>query len=156
MTTKSLKPLLKVEESKKKPTKEQAAAAKPSSEGFTEKKAVNPLDALAPTNFVIYDFKTLFVNLEDKLNDGHEKMMSMVDRDGWSFWFLHYEKYGDEGRVAYKFQNLLEGFVQRLEGFKKYSFGRICMLGQEPELEIKGVLLIRGHSVEVQELKDHP
>ena len=30
------------------------------------------------------------------------------------------------------------------------------MLGEEPNLDIKGVLLIRGHSVEVQELKDHP
>ena len=46
--------------------------------------------------------------------------------------------------------------MQRLEGFKKYSFGRFCMLGEEPNLDIKGVLLIRGHSVEVQELKDHP
>ena len=30
------------------------------------------------------------------------------------------------------------------------------MLGEEPNLEIKGVLLIRGHDITVQELKDHP
>ena len=54
------------------------------------------------------------------------------------------------------FENLLEGFIQRLEGFKKYSFGKMCMLGEEPNLEIKGVLLIRGHDINVQELKDHP
>ena len=51
---------------------------------------------------------------------------------------------------------MLEGFIQRLEGFKKYSFGRFCMLGEEPSLEIKGVLLIRGSDINVQELKDHP
>lgn len=54
------------------------------------------------------------------------------------------------------FENLLEGFIQRLEGFKKYSFGRFCMLNEEPSLEIKGVLLIRGSDINVQELKDHP
>ena len=81
-----------------------AAAAKPKPAAPEEqKKAGNPLDALPPTNFVIYDFKTLFVNLPDKLEDGHEKMMSLVDKDGWSFWFLHYDKYGEEGKVAYKF-----------------------------------------------------
>jgi len=31
---------------------------------------------------------------------------------------------------------LLEGFIQRLEGFKKYSFGKFAMLGDEPSLEI--------------------
>lgn len=54
------------------------------------------------------------------------------------------------------FQNMLEGFIQRLEGFKKYSFGKFCMLGEVPNLEIKGVLLIRGHDILVQELVDHP
>ena len=149
---KSVKPVLKVEE-KKKPAQQQAAAASKPPE---EKKAGNPLDALPPTQFVIYDFKTLFVNLKDKVNDGHTQMMNLVDHAGWSFWFLHYDKFGEEGKIAYKFQNLLEGFIQRLEGFKKYSFGKMCMLGEEPNLEIKGVLLIRGHDINVQELKDHP
>ena len=40
--------------------------------------------------------------------------------------------------------------------FKKYSFGRFCMLGDEPSLEIQGVLLIRGHDINTQMLKDHP
>jgi len=149
---KSVKPVLKVEE-KKKPAQQAAAAEKKPAE---EKKAGNPLDNLPPTNFVIYDFKTLFVNLPDKVEAGHETMMKMVDREGWSFWFLHYDKFGEEGKVGYKFQNLLEGFIQRLEGFKKYSFGKFCMLGEEPSLEIQGILLIRGHDINVQELKDHP
>lgn len=153
MGKKALKPILKAEEKPKKAAQAAAAKPKPTDE---PKKAGNPLDALPPTNFVIYDFKTLFVNHPDKGGEGHEVMMNMVDREGWSFWFLHYEKVGSEGQVDYKFQNLLEGFIQRLEGFKKYSFGKFCMLGEQPNLEIKGVLLIRGHSVDVQELIDHP
>lgn len=81
--------------------------------------------------------------------------MDQIDRAGWSFWFLHYEKVGKEGQVQYMFENLLEGFIQRLEGFRKYSFGKVCMLGEEPNLEIKGVLLIRGQVI-CQELIDHP
>ena len=30
------------------------------------------------------------------------------------------------------------------------------MIGEEPDLDIKGVLLIRGHDIKVQELIDHP
>ena len=50
---------------------------------------------------------------------------------------------------------MIEGFLQRLEGFNKYSFGKFCMLGEEPNLEIKGVLMIRGQVI-TQELIDHP
>ena len=132
-----------------KPKPEQAAAS------TEEKKAKNPLDELPPTAFDLFNFKTFFVNHPDKKGEGHKAFMEQVDKEGWSFWWLHYEKYGDEGQVSYKFSNLLEGFVQRLEGFKKYSFGRICMLGEEPSLEIMGVLLIRGQVI-TQELIDHP
>ena len=150
-------PKLPAKEKPKVPEKKpEAAAAQPKPAVEEEKKHKNPLDALPPTQFVIYDFKTLFVNLKDKVNDGHTQMMNLVDHAGWSFWFLHYDKFGEEGKIAYKFQNLLEGFIQRLEGFKKYSFGKMCMLGEEPNLEIKGVLLIRGHDINVQELTDHP
>ena len=158
MAKKALKPVLKVEE---KPAKggakpaKAAAAAKPKP-AEEEKKAGNPLDRLPATNFGLYDFKTYFVNCPDKAGQGHQQFLEQVDREGWSFWLLHYDKFGEEGKIGYKFQNLLEGFLQRLEGFKKYSFGKFCMLGQEPSLEIQGVLLIRGHDINVQELKDHP
>ena len=37
----------------------------------------------------------------------------------------------------------------------EHAFGRVCMTGEEPNLEIKGVLLSRGNVVP-QELIDHP
>ena len=148
---KSIKPVIKTEEKPKAAAQQAAAKPKPDE----EKKAGNPLDALPPTPFDLFNFKTFFVNHPDKKGDGHKAFMDQVDKEGWSFWWLHYEKYGDEGQVSYKFSNLLEGFVQRLEGFKKYSFGKVCMLGEEPSLEIMGVLLIRGQVI-AQELIDHP
>jgi elongation factor 1-gamma len=81
--------------------------------------------------------------------------MEMVDNEGYAFWFLHYEKVGKEGQVDYVFTNLLEGFIQRLDGFRKHAFGKICMLGEMPSLEIAGVLLIRGQVIP-QECIDHP
>lgn len=150
-------PKLPVKEKPKVVEKKPAeAAAKPKPAAEEQKKPKNPLDALPPTNFVIDDYKRVFSNLSDKYGEGHENMMSTVDHAGWSFWLLHYEKVGKEGQVGYMFQNMLEGFCQRLEGFKKYSMGKFCMLGEEPSLEIKGVLLMRGHDINVQELKDHP
>lgn len=149
MAKKALKPTCKSEE---KPKKAAAAAAKPKEE--EKKKEGNPLDALPPTSFDVFNFKTYFVN--EKNDDARmAEFMSKIDREGWSFWFLHYEKVGKEGQVQYMFENLLEGFIQRLEGFRKYSFGKVCMLGDEPSLEMKGVLLIRGQVI-CQELIDHP
>lgn len=150
MAKKSLKPVLKSEE---KPKKAAAAAAKPKED--QPKKEVNPLDALPPTSFDLFNFKTFFVNVPDKKVEGHNRMMAEVDRAGFSFWFIHYEKFGAEGTVSYKFQNLIEGFMQRLEGSRKISFGKVCMLGDEPNLEIKGVLLTRGLQIP-QEWHDHP
>ena len=132
----------------------QAASAKPGESGDA-KPPKNPLDALPPSPFDLYNFKTYFVNVPDKAGEGHARMMAEVDNEGYSFWFLHYEKFGKEGQIEYQFLNLLEGFMQRLDGFRKHAFGRVCMTKDEPDLEIKGVLLVRGEGIP-QELIDHP
>lgn len=64
MAKKALKPVLKAEEKPKKGGAQAAAggAQKPPEE---KKKEGNPLDALPPTPFVVYDFKTYFVNEKD-------------------------------------------------------------------------------------------
>ena len=125
----------KPKEEKKKPEPAAAAKPKPAAEE-EEKKAKNPLDALPPTSFDLFNFKTYYVNVPDKKGEGFDEFLRQLDREGWAFWFLHYDKFGEEGKVGYKFQNLLEGFLQRLESFRKLSFGKICMLNEEPSLEI--------------------
>jgi len=37
--------------------------------------------------------------------------------------------------------------MQRLDNFRKHAFGKMCMLGAVPSLEIAGVLLIRGQVI---------
>ena len=41
----------------------------------------------------------------------------------FSFWKIEYEKYTGEGEKLYMTRNLVVGFLQRLETFRKYSFG---------------------------------
>ena len=150
MATKSMKPVIKVEEKKPKAAAA-AAAAKPA-----EVKVVNPLDELAKTcEFDLFNFKTFFVNHPDKKGVAVDEMLQKKGKDGFRWWFVHYDKVGTEGQVMYMFQNMLEGFIQRLDGFRKHAFGRVCMTKDEPDLEIKGVLLVRGDVVP-QELIDHP
>merc|ERR1712060_924844 len=113
-------------EEEKKAAKPAAATDAPAD----DKPAKNPLDLLPPTSFDLFDFKTYFVNVPDKRGEGHTEFMNKVDKEGYTFWWLHYEKFGEEGKVEYKFRNLLEGFMQRLDNFRKHAFGKICMLGE--------------------------
>jgi len=52
-------------------------------------------------------------------------------------------------------KNLMDGFLQRIEHFRKYCLARHCVLGDEPKLEIKGLWMWRGTEVPF-DLKDHP
>jgi elongation factor 1-gamma len=110
---------------------------------------------LPETKFDLFNFKTFFVNCPDKYNTGVDEFVKQVDQEGWAFWFLHYDKYKGEGEVLWKTENLIKGFIQRFEDFRKYSFARMCVLGNEPNLEIEGVFLFRG-TVIPQEAHDHP
>jgi len=87
------------------------------------KKDVNPLDELPPTSFDIEWWKRLYSNEKnDKMNVMNE-FWDAVDSKGWSFWYIQYDMYKNEGVVLYKTANLLGGFLQRLEHFRKYCFG---------------------------------
>lgn len=61
---------------------------------------------------------------------------------------MRYQKYGQEGTVLYKFQNLMGGFMQRIDTkLGKYAFGRVVMLGEEPDLDIECVFMFRGQEI---------
>lgn len=155
---KAVKPQIKAEE--KKVEAKPAAAPKPKKDvdedgNPVEEKKINPLDALPETSFDLFNFKTFFVNCKDKKGEGIDEMLKIFDRKGWQFWYLQYEKYGTEGQVLYKTENLAKGFLQRFDSFRKYAFARHCVLGDEPNLEIWGVWLFRGLETP-QEAIDHP
>lgn len=79
----------------KKPEKKPAQqAAKPK---VVEEKKKDNVESLPPTNFVIYDYKTFLINHADKGGEGIDETYKMLDWEGWSYWFFHYEKFGKEG-----------------------------------------------------------
>merc|ERR1719223_2010952 len=139
---------------KEEPKKQQAAAPKKEEEK-KEKKEGNPLDLLPPSPWNFYDFKTLFVNHPDKRGGAMEELKKQFDAEGYSIWYTHYEKYGAEGQVFYKFENLMKGFLQRFDHFRKHALAKLNMTGAEPDLDIKGVWIFRGLELP-QEAKDHP
>lgn len=158
MAQKAVQPKFAEGPKKEEKKKEQPAAKPKKDEGDEDaepKKDKNPLDCLPETKFDLFNFKTFYVNHPDKKGAAVDELLRQFDNDGWSFWYLQYEKFGTEGQVLFKTINLCNGFMQRFESFRKYSFARHCVLGQEPSLEIEGVWLFRGTGIP-QEAIDHP
>ena len=135
--------------------KKEAPKPKEEEKAAPPKKDINPLDALPPSPWNFFDFKTLMVNHKDKAGAGMEALKEQYDKDGYTFWFLQYDKYKGEGEVLYKTENLMKGFLQRFDHFRKHCLARVCILGEEPKLEIEGVWCFRGQEIPF-EMKDHP
>lgn len=153
---KSVKPTVKAEEKKVAAPKQQAP--KKEADGDDDgapKKAKSALELLPPTQFDLFNFKTFFVNETDKKGSAVDEFLKMYDKEGWSCWHMHYEMYKGEGEKLFMTENMLDGYLQRWEDFRKWSFGRMCILGTEQKQEIKGVFMWRGQDIP-QECKDHP
>jgi elongation factor 1-gamma len=141
---------------KKEEAKKPAAKKNEDSEEEKEKqeKKVDPLSLLPPTSFELDEWKKLITNTKDR-KSVLPQFWEKIDKAGWSVWFIHYEKAEGEGEKMVPFENLLDGFVQRMESIRRFSFGTMGIYGQVPTLEIKGCLLMRGQEV-LQGLLDHP
>ena len=153
LCAKALKPVLAEE---KKEVKKAAPAPAPAPKK-TEEKPKSNVDLLPPTTFNLYDFKTFFVNHADKGGEAVDQWYKDLDWEGWAFWHLHYDKYEGEGEKIHVTNNLLGGFLNRAEHVNKITFARMGVFGEEPNLEIKGVWLMRGKDEIPDGLrKEHP
>lgn len=114
------------------------------------------VESLPPTSFDLFNFKTFYVNHADKKGIAVDEFYKQLDWEGWSFWHLHYDKYPGEGEKLYLTSNLLGGFINRAEHTNKYTFGKIGIFGEEPNLDIKGVWLMRGQVLPDGLVKEHP
>jgi len=112
-----------------------------------KKKEVNPLDVLPPTPFDLYAFKTFFVNHADRRGEGMKFFFENYDKAGYSIYHIVYEMYEGEGQVIHHTANLLNGFLQRIDHFRKHTFATHMMMGEEPKLKIEGVWLFRGKGI---------
>jgi elongation factor 1-gamma len=135
----------------KKEEKKKAVVAAPVKK---EEKEMNPLDALPPSTFDMYDFKTFFVN-EPDVNHALSELFAKFDSEGFSFWYAAYEKYEGEGEKLYLTQNLMNGFLQRADNFRKHGWAVMGIIGEEPALDIVSCWMFRGQDVP-QEMIDHP
>jgi len=153
---KGIKPQTKAEP--KKEVKKAVAAPKPKAddgEDAPAKKPKSALETLPPTEFDLFNFKTFMVNVPDKKGEGIDELKKLMDKEGFSIWFLHYEMYKDEGTVLFKTENMCKGFLQRFDDFRKWCLARHLVLGTEDKQEIMGVWLWRGVGIP-QEAHDHP
>ena len=108
-----------------------------------------------PEGFNLFDFKTLIVNAQDK-KEALESLWKAWDNSAFSFYFVHYEKYEGEGVVLHVTNNLLNGFLQRMDDkMRKHSLCVLGVYGDEPSLEIMGVFFWRGTDV-IEPMKEHP
>jgi len=116
----------------------------------------NPLDSLPPSKFNLFDFKTLFVNAQDK-HEALKFFFENYDNEGYSLYHVQYIKAEGEGKVLFLTNNLMNGFLQRLEHFRKYAFAVHGVYGEEPNLEIRGIWCWRGVGIphEVKELDSY-
>jgi len=84
-----------------------------------------------------------------------EFLWKNYDPEGFSFWRVEYEKYPGEGEKLYMTRNLKNGFLSRLEHFRKYCYAVHGIYGDEPKLEIRGMWMWRGKTLPF-EVTDHP
>lgn len=142
--------LKKKDEPKK---KEEPKVEEKTDEPEPERKSKNPLDNLTPSTFNIDDFKREFLNSKNK-NEALEHFWKIHDNNGFSLWFLHYDRTKGQGESMMKASNFKSIFLQNLNDFRKYCFGSFGVYGEEPSLEYEGVFLWRGSEIPA-EIKNH-
>ncbi|KAL7602478.1 hypothetical protein Lser_V15G24224 [Lactuca serriola] len=140
-------------EPKNEAKKEKASKPKPEPEAAPEEeeapkpKAKNPLDLLPPSPMVLDDWKRLYSNTKTNFREVAIKgFWDMYDPEGYSLWFCNY-KYNDENTVSFVTMNKVGGFLQRMDLARKYAFGKMLIIGNEPPFKVKGLWLFRGTEI---------
>jgi len=101
------------------------------------------------------DFKKAFLNTQDKAGVLKD-FWSKIDLNGFSFWFMQYQKLPSEGKVFFKSNNSASFFLQKFDGvgFRKWTMAAHGVYGVEGNYEIRGVWMWRGTEIP-EEVKEH-
>jgi len=141
------------------PPKEKVIVAKPAAtkdeSEKPEKKETDPLDELPPSKLDLYNFKTFYVNHPDRKGEGIKFFFDNYVPEDYTVYHVEYQNYPGEGEVLYQTLNLMNGFLQRIDHFRKHVLAMHAVLGEEPKLAVQGVWLFRGKGIPEQ-MKDHP
>ena len=130
--------------------KEKAVKIEQPLEPKPEKKKDHPLKILdkeEPSSFVGDVWKKVYSNNPPEI--WKKQFWEMYDPKGWSLWVCRF-KYNHENEKQFMCANAIGGFVQRSDAVRKWAFGAMFVTGSEQDLpiEISGVWLMRGQSVE--------
>lgn len=93
----SLKPVCVADPKKEEKKKEAPKEAPVKAEKKEVAKPKDNVESLPPTSFDLFNFKTFYVNHPDKRGEAVNEWYKTLDWEGWSFWYLHYDKYEGEG-----------------------------------------------------------
>lgn len=115
-----------------------------------EKKAEHPykiMDKDSPSAFSMDAWKKTYSNAKT-YEEAMDVFWKTFDPEGWSLWLQTYN-YNDENKRIFMTANAVGGFQQRTDEIRRWAFGVMDVLGtEETTLEIKGVWLLRGDTVE--------
>jgi len=110
-------------------------------------KVKGPFDDLPPSPMNMDHWKRTYSNSRSDYYLSMKPFWEEIfDKAGYSIWFCKY-KYNDENKVDYMTSNLVGGFLQRCDDVRRYAFGSMVILNENPPFEIEGCWLIRGDSV---------
>lgn len=111
----------KKEEKPKAEPKKEAAVEGDDDEEKPKKKKGDPLDELPPSSFVLDNFKKDFLNTTDK-QGALQRFWNDYDPNGYSIWWMQYQKLPSEGKILFKSCNSSSFFLQKLDPFRKFCF----------------------------------
>jgi len=99
-------------------------------------------------------WKRVYSNEDDTRNACKWLWENFNDTEN-SLWFAEY-KYNDELEKTFMSLNLIGGFFQRLDSFRKRGFGTLILFGDNDKSAISGVFLVSGSTDLIPELSETP
>jgi elongation factor 1-gamma len=129
----------------KQPKKEKVKA-EPVEEAPKPAKRENPLDSLPKSSLNLDEWKRMYSNSDWPV--ARQWITENFDSEGYCWYFCKYQ-YPNDFNALFNANNLVNGFIQRLESLRKYGFGSICICGlpDKAPWNIYGVWLFRGNEI---------
>lgn len=105
------------------------------------------MDKEKPSKFSMDAWKKAYSNAAT-YEAGMQYFWENADLEGWSVWHQIYN-YNEENKRIFMASNAIGGFQQRSDEVRKWAFGVMDLVGtEETVLEIKGIWLLRGDTVD--------
>jgi len=126
--------------------KQEKKEEKPVEEVPKPAKQGDPFAGLSPSNFIMDEWKKVYLNTEDTRGVALPFLWENFDAEGYSFWYGEYD-YNDSLAMVFMTKNLITGMFQRIEKLAKNGFGNVLIFGENNNSAITGVWIFRGQEL---------